>query len=446
MRTNFNTAASGTAKHRDIRTAPHERLMRVYALRFALLLAVCIAPSFVAPLALGQKADWPRFRGIDGSGATNLTDLPETWNVEKGENIAWKTPLTLEGNSSPIVVGGRVFITAADASHRMVQCFDAAGGKLLWQHDVPGGPDSGKPVKMTPDTGYAAPTMAGAGRHVAAIFANGDLAAYDLDGKLAWSVSLGIPDNAYGHAASLAVYNNLLITPFDQSTAKAARSQLTAFDMATGQKVWQQPRAVSSSWSTPCIAHTNQGDQLIATASPWVTAYEPLTGKELWKAKCLNGDVAPSPVYGGGLVLAPANDYSPLVALRCDGHGDVSATHIAWKCDENCPDICSPLATDAYLFLLTSAGVLTSYDLKKGEKLWEDDLGIDKCNSSVSQIGKRLLVVGETGKCVIVEPGEKNCKHIALNDLGEECITSPAFVDGRIIIRGKKNLICIGKP
>src|SRR5208337_568149 len=128
--------------------------------------------------------------------------------------------------------------------------------------------DSRKPVKLNDDTGYAACTMATDGRYVAAIFANGDLAAYDLDGKLAWSQSLGIPDNPYGHAASLAIYKHLLLVPFDQATPKAARSKLRALDIATGHTVWEQTRAVPSSWTTPIVVRAANRDEVITAASP----------------------------------------------------------------------------------------------------------------------------------------------------------------------------------
>ena len=146
--------------------------------------------------------------------------MPDDWDGPSGKNIVWKSPVPLPGNSSPMVVAGRIFFTGADENQRQVFCYEAKTGKLLWQRDVPSTPESRKPVKLNDDTGYAACTMASDGRYVAAIFANGDLAAYDLDGKLAWSQSLGIPDNPYGHAASLSIYKNLLLVPLDQATAQ----------------------------------------------------------------------------------------------------------------------------------------------------------------------------------------------------------------------------------
>ena len=278
------------------------------------------------------------------------------------------------------------------------------------------------------------------------MFANGDLAAFDYSGKLAWSQSLGIPDNAYGHAASLALYKDLLLVPMDQGTMTANRSKLVALNMATGKVVWQKIRPVGSSWTTPIVIQHAGRDQIITTANPWVIAYDPKDGAELWRAKCLQGDVAPSPVYADGVVYATANDSAPLCAIKVDGKGDVTATHILWKGEDNVPDTCSPVATEKFVFLLTSAGMVTGYDAKKGDKLWEEDLGNLKFKSSLSLVGSRLYLIDEDGKGVILEPGPDKCKKVGEMNLGEACVTCPAFQDGRIYLRGEKNLFCIGKP
>ena len=388
---------------------------------------------------------WPCFRGRGGSGISPYTNVPDDWDGPSGKNIVWKSPVPLAGNSSPVVVAGRIFLTGADENQRQVFCYEAKTGKLLWQRDVPSTPESRKPVKLNDDTGYAACTMASDGRYVAAIFANGDLAAYDLDGKLAWSQSLGIPENPYGHAASLSIYKNLLLVPFDQATPKAARSKLRALDIATGHTVWEQTRAVPSSWTTPIVIRVAGRDQVVTAASPWVIAYDPADGKELWRVKGSQGDVAPSPVSAGNFVIAAANDSAPILAIRADGSGDVTASHVLWKGEDNTPDICSPLATEEFVFLLTSEGMLTCYDAHKGDKLWEEDLNDFKCKSSPSLVGKQLYVFGEAGKCWILAPTRAGVKRVRQTDLGEGCVTCPAFQDGRMFVRGKKNLFCIGQ-
>jgi outer membrane protein assembly factor BamB len=405
-----------------------------------------VAPAVATVPAISEEElarAWPCFRGRGGSGISPYTNVPDDWDGPSGKNIVWKTPLSLAGNSSPVIVAGRIFFTGADEKQRQVFCYEAKSGKLLWQRDAPSTPESRKLVKVEDSTGFACCTMASDGRYVAAIFANGDLAAYDLDGKLAWSQSLGIPDNPYGHAASLSIYKNLLLVPFDQATDKAARSKLRALDIATGHTVWEQVRAVPSSWTTPIVIHVAGRDQVVTVASPWTIAYDAAGGKELWRVKGSKGDVAPSPVSAGNFVIAAANDSSPILAIRADGNGDVTASHVLWKGEDNTPDICSPLATEEFVFLLTTEGMLTCYDAKKGDKLWEEDLNDFKCKSSPSLVGKQLYVIGEAGKCWILEPSRSAVKRVRQANLGEPCVTCPAFQDGRMYVRGKKNLFCI---
>lgn len=399
-----------------------------------------------APSEEDIRNAWPRFRGPMGSGVSSFMNVPDTWDGSAAKNIVWKTPIPLPGNNSPIVCGRRAFLSGADAKRRQVYCFDTTDGKLLWQQDVPSTPQSVKPVKLNDDTGFASCTLATDGRYVAAIFANGDLAAYDFEGKLAWSKSLGIPENPYGHAASLAVWKSTLLVPMDQATVKAGKSKLTALDIATGKTLWEVKRPVLSSWTTPIVIHAADRDQVITVGNPWVIAYDVKDGAELWRAKYFRGDVAPSPVFAGAVVYAVGNDTEPMLAIRPDGKGDVTETHVLWKAEDNLPDTCSPLATEELVVVTTSEGMVTAYDAKKGEKLWEQEFEGVKFASSPSLVGNRLYLVSRDGKGWIFEPSRKECKKVGEASLGEACVTSPAFQDGRIYLRGEKHLFCIGKP
>ncbi|MGO9113669.1 MAG: PQQ-binding-like beta-propeller repeat protein [Thermoguttaceae bacterium] len=403
-------------------------------------------PAKVAGLSQEELARaWPCFRGRGGSGISPYANVPDDWDGPSGKSIVWKSPVPMPGSSSPVVVAGRIFLTGADKNQRQVYCYAAKTGKLLWQHNVPSSADGPKAeIKEDILAGYASCTMASDGRYVAAIFANGDLAAYDLDGKLAWSKSLGMPENPYGHAASLSIYKNLLLVPMDQGEPKAGRSKLRALDIATGRTVWEQTRAVPSSWTTPIVIRVAGREQVVTAASPWIIAYDPAEGKELWRVKGSQADVAPSPVAAGNFVIAAANDSAPILAIRADGNGDVTTSHVLWKAEDNTPDICSPLATEEFVFLLTSDGMLTCYDAHKGEKLWEEDLNDFKCKSSPSLVGKQLYVFGESGKGWILAPSRTGVKRVRQTDLGEGCVTCPAFQDGSMFIRGMKNLFCIG--
>jgi outer membrane protein assembly factor BamB len=406
------------------------------------------APSNVAAEPPPSDADvakaWPRFRGPGGLGISAYSNVPDAWDAAKGKGIAWKTPVPLPGNNSPVVWGKRVFLSGADQRRREVYCFDADGGKLLWRQNVPGTPQSNsRPPEVNDDTGFAAPTTASDGRRVFAIFANGDLAAFDVAGKPAWAKSLGMPENSYGHASSLTTYKNLLLVQFDQGSSNAPKSRLLAFDSATGNLVRQVDRPVPNSWSSPIVVRFGDRDQLIASGDPWVIAYNPSDFSETWRVKCLRTDIGPSPVSADGRVFV-ANDNARLSAIRTDGHGDVTTTHVLWKGDDGMPDTCSPLATSEFVFLLTSTGTLTCYDAVKGGVLWAEEFE-ENCSASPSMVGKRLYIIANSGKAWIVEPSRDKCRRIGECNLGEECVTSPAFQDGRIYLRGKKHIFCIGK-
>ena len=390
------------------------------------------------------RANWPRFRGWEGLGIVEA-QVPTQWDVETGEGILWKTEVPLPGNSSPVLWDDRIFLTGADEQSREVFCFDAGSGELLWRQALPGTPESTAEVpKVMEATGYAAPTPATDGRRVYAIFANGDLGAFDFEGRLRWSRSLGIPKNAYGHASSLAMFQDLLIVQFDQAIREEKRSRLLALRGATGETVWETVREVPNSWATPIVIQVDGQPQIITCADPWVLANSPADGSEIWRADCLRGDVGPSPVFAGGMVFA-ANEFPGLAAIRADGTGDVTETHVAWEADLGAPDTASPLATEELVFLLASYGILTCYDAREGgDPLWEQEFDASFV-SSPTLVGNLMFLFGEDGKVYIVEPTANECRVVAENTLGEECVTSPVVVDGRIFIRGKEHLIGIGQ-
>ena len=414
-----------------------------------------------APLAPDYPSDeeiaryWPRFRGPGGLGISAYDNIPTKWDAESGENILWKTPVPLAGNNSPVVWGDRVFLCGADEQHRQVFCFDADSGELLWEKELPGTPAStAKVPDVMADTGLAAPTMATDGRRVYAMFANGDVGAFDFSGKLAWSKSLGMPKNVYGHGASLAIYRDRLLIQFDQGEKKEGLSALLAINGASGETVWSIPRKVSNSWPTPIVIDVAGRRQIITGADPWVIAYDAVDGAEIWRAKCLEADVGPSPVYADGIVYT-VNEYPVLSAIKADGSGDVTETHVLWTGEDGLPDCASPLATAKYTILVDAYGYVTCYDAKAGDLLWEYELEDAAVVSSPSLVGNQMYVFANEGQSWVIDIEAKKpaddaenaaeFRTVATGNLGEGCVTSPAFQDGRIYIRGKEHLFCIGK-
>jgi formylglycine-generating enzyme required for sulfatase activity/outer membrane protein assembly factor BamB len=428
-----------------------------------------IANSADSPSKEEYAKSWPRFRGPDGSGISAYANVPVAWNGQTGDGIAWKSPVPLEGKGSPVVWKDRVFLSGADEQSREVFCFDAANdGKLLWRQKVPGTQAStARPPKVLKDTGYAASTVATDGRRVFAIFANGDVAAFEFDGTLAWARSLGMPENPYGHASSPATWRNLLLIQFDQGSAKAGLSSLMALDVASGSTAWQSPRPAPSSWPTPIVIENKGREMVITCGDPWVIAYSPADGKEIWRADCLRGDIGPSPVFADGIVYAVNQSPSMSAigaegagnvgkqrrarksppgesAIGADGQADAGKSNVLWTADDNLPDTCSPLATRQYVFLLTSHGMLACYDAKSGKKLWEKQFAGD-FKSSPGMAGNLVYLVNVKGTAWVVEPGPSDCKLVGTASLGEGCVSSPAFQDGRIYLRGEHNLFAIGQ-
>jgi len=217
------------------------------------------------PSAEQIYANWPRFRGPGGLGVTRLSNIPTAWDGKTGRGILWKTRVPLPGHNSPVVWENRIFLTGADQNHRQVYCFDAATGSLLWKGDV-NVEATASEVEAMEDTGWAAPSAVTDGRTVCAIFANGDVACFTMQGKMLWARNLGPPENDYGHASSLAMYRSLLLIQYDQGSYDEQKSRFLALDTFSGRTVWQTPRPVPNSWTTPIVIDFNDQPQLLIRA------------------------------------------------------------------------------------------------------------------------------------------------------------------------------------
>ncbi len=387
--------------------------------------------------------NWASFRGPNGAGISTHANVPTRWSGKTGEGILWKTEIPLPGNNSPVIWGDHVFLSGADPNSQHVYCFDASTGGLLWKGDVLGLPKGSneEPLEIMEDTGFAAPTVATDGRRVYAIFATGDVGCFDFKGKKIWEKNLGMPDSSYGYASSLAMYHDMVLIQYDQGGVEDEKSKLIAVDGFSGRIVWQTKRPVGNSWSSPIAASIGEQFQVITCGDPWVVAYNPADGAELWRVNCLSGDIAPSAIYANGLVFV-IEPYSKLVAIKPDGKGDVTKTHIAWISEEGGPDICSPVSNGKSVFLLATEGLLESYNVSDGKRLWEKDLE-EYFLASPSLVGDNLYLLSEKGVMFIAE-AESEYKELAKCELDEKCHASPAFADGRIYIRGLENLYCIG--
>lgn len=386
---------------------------------------------------------WPAFRGADGSGVTTLANIPDDWDGASGRNIMWKSEVPLEGHNSPAIWGERVFLSGATEERQQVFCYDLNTGVLLWTGDVTISDDPAREdMYIMDDTGYAAPTVVTDGIRVAAIFAGGDVGCFSMDGAKLWERHLGVPDSAYGYASSLASYEKTIIVQYDV-TYDIESSRLIGLDWQTGQVVWQTPRPVPNSWASPTMVQVGDGQQLMTSGSPWVIAYDPRTGRELYRADCLSGDVAPTQVFGNGrlFVIEP---HGAIAAIKAEGaSGDVTGTHIAWRSPTDGPDICSPVTNGKLVWTLTSDGMLTAFDTDDGSEVYSHSLNME-VQASPSIAGERLYILTVRGTMILAETG-REYRELKRLELGERCYASLAFAPGRIVIRGYKNLYCIGE-
>lgn len=398
------------------------------------------APQSVASRYQGV---WPCFRGPGNIGVAGGGDWPTTWSVATAHNVRWSVDVPLAGKSSPAVWREQIFLTAADANQQRVLCFSRDDGKLLWNALVAAPAAAARGLEPFQDTGYAASTPATDGRGVYAVFPTGIVAAFDMKGRPLWQKDLGLPDSMYSFASSPIVCDDLLLLQFDQGAeAQAMLSELLAFDVATGDLRYGVPRDVPNSWSSPAIIQTDSGRAMVTTANPWVIAYEPLGGAELWRASGLSGDIAPSPAYADGVVYA-TNDGAYLLAIETGGSGDVTESHVRWRGMEGVPDTCSPVAGNGYVLQVAAGGGLTCFAAESGELKWSEYLPSGAAASPILA-GDLVYLACDDGVTRIFPLGDT----FALADkgeIGEPIYATPAFVDNEIVIRGKRRLYCIGK-
>jgi outer membrane protein assembly factor BamB len=381
-----------------------------------------------------MKNNFPSFRGPGGNGIAYQKNTPVNWDGISGKNIRWKTAIPLPGYNSPVVWGDNVFLSGADGSKQKVFCIDKNSGKIRWTVEVnaiQGSPS--KSPKVTENTGYSASTVTTDGDKVYAIFATGDIIALDMNGKKAWARNMGVPVNHYGYASSLMMVDNKLIVQYDQGNA----ANLYALSSQTGKTIWTTPRKVKISWASPVIVNTGSRIEILLIAEPFVASYDPATGKEYWKIDCTSGEVGPSVAYANGIVFA-LNEYAKLVAIQT---GD--QPKILWENNDYLSDVPSPVATDKYLFVVTSYGEVACYNPKTGDKYWNHDFGTGTYSSPILT-GDKVYLMDKKGTMHIFK-ADKTFSMIGEPNIGEQTFCTPAFAEGKIFVRTGNNLYCIGK-
>jgi len=390
------------------------------------------AAKITFPGSNAIKANAPGFRGPFGNGVFFQKGTPVEWDAASGKNVIWKISVPKKGYNSPVIWGNKVFLSGADNQSREVYCFDRNSGKVLWKQPVDkiqGSPATAP--KVTEDTGFAAPSLTTDGNKVYAMFADGDIICFDMDGNRVWARNLGLPDNHYGHASSLIMYKDKVYIQYDTNKSR----KLIALNASTGETTWETVRKGKISWASPILAEINGKFQVVLSTDPMVAGYDPETGKELWSVDCMSGEVGPSPASGGGLIFA-VNEYAKLVAI------DPSKNAKVWENDEFLAEVASPVTANGLLFVATTYGVLACYDAKSGEKYWSKEEGAGYYSSPVIADNK-VYTFDTTGKMRVFDLG-KEAKIIGEGNAAEKMTTTPAFANGQMFVRTPKFLYCIG--
>lgn len=371
------------------------------------------------------------FRGNNSNGISGAKNVPVKWNLENGTNVAWKKEIPRKGYNSPVIHGNHVFFTGADEQARELYCYDLVTGEQRWVMAATGIPGSPSTMpKVTPDTGLAASTVATNGKQVCAIFATGDILCADMDGKRLWAKNLGVPDNHYGFASSLLIFGNLVIVQYDNNTSP----RLIALDLTTGNERWSESRSEKTTWSSPIIAYVEKKPQLVLMGNPAIRAYDPNSGKQLWQVECLSGEVGASPCSSNGLVFG-ASEYAKLVAI------DGTDGKVVWESSDYLPEVSSPVATKEYVYIATSYGVLASFDARTGSLAKEHELNTEFYSSPMIVDG-RLYVFSNDGKMHIFST-DSEFKLLDVFETGERTFATPAFTDGKIVVRTEESIYCV---
>ncbi len=383
--------------------------------------------------------NWPRWRGPLENGHSTEVGLPVKFEAA---DIVSTVPLKGIGQSSPVVWGEKVFMTAAleKGKQRVVFCLDRATGKTLWEHVA----WTGEPEPSHIMNGWASATCVTDGEMVFAFFGKGGLHAYTVDGKPVWSKDLGTFESPWGVASCPIVVGDLLVQAGDSEKD----AFIAAFDTKTGKQVWSTPRPNKRGWSTPIVVEVAGHKEIVINGNDGVMAYDPQTGKQLWFCKSFAGRGEPTVTPAAGLLCTVNGLSGDVYAIKPGGSGDVTATHMAWhtprKGNRDCP---SPIVIGDYMLVMDMKGIVTCYQPSSGKELWKHRIGGNFSASPIAANGLAYFI-GEDGTVVVIKPGDV-AEVVAESRIkgadGELFRASITPCEGQLLIRSTTNLYVVGK-
>jgi outer membrane protein assembly factor BamB len=384
--------------------------------------------------------NWPGFRGPNGDGTSSETNIPTSWDAKR--NIEWKIPVPGTGYSSPVIWNDKLFITTSiiESQEKILLCYNNKNGDLLWQKTVVKGPFE----KKHSNNGYASGTPATDGTRVYVSFLDGQevvAAAYDFSGKQVWIQRPGTFSSQHGYSCSPVIFEDKVVFNCD---SQQGESFIVALNRTNGRIIWKiihDKRA--HNFSTPIFRKIDGKVQMILCGNKAIASYDPSDGSQNWYVSGPSEEFCSSPVYNEktGLVIASSSyPVRILMAIKPDGHGDVTKSHVAWQSREGAVYVPSPLTVDNYLFTTMTSGLVYCTEASTGKILWTEDLGLQYSSPVVAN--GLVYMPNDDGVITVIKPGP-TFQSIAKNSIGERMYASPAISNGKIYLRGFQHLFCI---
>jgi len=412
-----------------------------------------------AGVALGDE--WPQWRG-PAENSTYAGKLPTEWSAESG--IAWTAKIPAWGTSTPVVTGDAIFITTQDDKNRLLLIkLERDGGKQVWTREL-GAAETPRTAPKRERQNFhrlhnlASPSPVTDGRTVVVHFGNGDMAAFDFAGKQLWKRNLQEEYGTYtiwwGHANSPVIVDGLVISACMQDSLtdlgkSPAPSYLVAHDLETGEERWKSmrmtgaPSEEADAYTTPVLMQVDGRRQLVVMGANKLDGYDPKNGRQLWFLTGLQGGrTVTGPTVAEGLLYVTRGMRGALLCIKPGGSGELPQSAVVWQQEKTTPDTPCPVVSDGLLFTVTDDGIARAYDAANGKLAWTERLGGDFKASPIAADGK-IYFLNTSGLCTVVAAKPKFEK-LAENQLSDETLASPAAADGRLLVRGRETLYCIG--
>lgn len=419
-------------------------------MKFLLTQPLAVAFFSVAASSLSISAgDWPQWTGPSGDGIAPGESAPLEWTAE---NQRWRTPLPAPGNSSPIVAGGRVFLTSADENgkRRSLLCFDREDGKLLWESgvDFPGKEATHK----TNPHGAASPATDG--ERIFVSFASAGAAAYDFAGKELWRRDLGKLDHIWGSASSPVVCGDAVIFLWGPGTSV----KLVALKRESGETLWEtplpeaaaeKPDQFKGSWTTPLRWQNGARAELICPLPGKIASFDPATGNELWRCSGLGDLYYTNALVGSGVIVGMSGYGGPAIGMKAPAPGetgDLTETHRLWRTEKNTQRIGSGIIHGGCVYLINESGIMQCLDLKTGGEIWKERAARQTWGS-LRLIGDRLFSTDLQGTTRAIKPSPDGFEKLAESPLEKTEMTraTAAFSGGQVFLRTYEALYCFGE-